>query len=131
MLFGVVDVTSLVAFLNSLLPALGSIDPVVAGGGAVILFVVQKAFGGNFSLWGTIKSVLTMFAPKSPATPVDPGVPVSDSQPPLFNADDFATHEIEAVKTVIDKIRAARDATSVADKAKLLLDAVVRAIPAK
>lgn len=131
LILAAVDVSSLMTFLNSLLPALAGIDPVVAGLGALILFIVQKAGGGKFDLWGTVKWVLSKFAPVKggPAVDpvVDPAAPV-DSSSASPDLSDLAAHEIEVVKGLLDRIRAWRAGTekSVADKAKELMEAVMK-----
>lgn len=95
-MFASVDLTALLPLLNSIVDALGNIDGWVAGLGALVLLVVQRAGGAKFDLWGTVKAVLSKFSTKAPA--VDPlGIPA-----------DLDAHELEVLKVVVDQIKAAR-----------------------
>ena len=58
-----VDLSALGNFFSSLIPSLSSVDPVAAGAGAVILFVIQILGGNQINVWGTIKTVLSKLAP--------------------------------------------------------------------
>lgn len=99
MFFAAVDVTALGNFLQSLLPSISSVDPVVAGVGAIALFVLQIAGGNRVDVWGTVKWVLGRIGGQSAAPSV--AVPA-----------DLNPAEAGVVQTVLDGIKKARAATA-------------------
>lgn len=107
-MFAAVDLTALGDFLSSLLPAVSNADPVVAGIGAVVLFVIQIAGGNKVNIWGNIKAVLGKIGGLvSPAAPVTPASTVASAIPSNLSATESAV-----IQKVIAGITAARAAAA-------------------